>query len=422
MIGTRASTSTHAGARRGRATATVADQAFSSASNFLVGLVIARLAGPGAFGAFALAYTVWLLAGGTHRALIVNPMMIIAPESRHDARRLEQALAAELLLGTAAAAVIALGGTSLHLAGARTLGWALLALAPWMPLFLVQDLWRWVGFMRGQPTKSLVNDVVFTVAQVGLLAALGLGGHLSLGAVVAAWGGGAAVGVAVGLRQFGVRLRPVGGWGFLKQSWPDGRWLLADFMTSYASSQGWQYLVAAMFGPAALGLVRAAYNLMGPTHVFLLGGSGYGLPTSVDAFQKEGWKQLDAVVRRVTGLIALGTAAYVVAVIAGRDLLVGLVYGEQYRQIGSLVVLAGLATICTSTGFGAGIGLTSARRTRSLFVVRMSSAATSVACFLLVARWVGIVGAGLASLAGSLTYAALMWGAYWSAHRDAAGR
>jgi O-antigen/teichoic acid export membrane protein len=409
-------------ALRGRAATTVADQAFSSASNFLVGLVIARLAGPGAFGAFALAYAVWLLAGGIHRALIVNPMMIVAPAARQGTWPLEQALAAELLLSLSVASMLALSGALLWVVGSSTLGWVLVALAPWLPVLLVQDLWRWVGFMRGQPARSLVNDIAFTVTQVGLVAAFGLGGHLTLGTIIAAWGGGAAVGAAIGLWQFGVRPRPTGGWRFLQRSWPDGRWLFVDFITSYGSSQSWQYLVAAMFGPAAFGLVRAAFNLMGPTNVFLLGGSGYGLPTSVEALHSEGGKRLDAVVARVTILIALGTAAYVLPVILGRGLLVEAVYGEQYRQIGTLVVLAGLTTICTGLGFGAGIGLTAARRTRTLFMVRMTSAAMSVTCLRVTGRWLGVVGAGWASLAGTLAYVVLIWGAYLAYRRaEAAG-
>jgi len=222
----------------------------------------------------------------------------------------------------------------------------------------------------------------------------------------------------MGLRQFGVRPRPRGGWRFLRRSLPDGRWLLADFMASYGSSQGWQYLVAAMLGPAALGLVRAAYNLMGPTHVFLLGGSGYGLPASVDALQQAGWRRLDAVVRRIAALITLSTGAYVAAVVVGRHQLVDVLYGERYQQIGGLVVLAGLSTLCTGAGYGAGIGLTSARRTRVVFLIRLAQTAVSMLCFLLLARPLGILGAGWSSLAGCCAYAALMWTAYWVAGRS----
>jgi O-antigen/teichoic acid export membrane protein len=404
---------------RGRATATLADQVFSSGSNFLVMVVVTRLTNPRAFGAFALAYSVWLLILGVHRAVIVNPMMIADPGSRHDADRLERALAAEAVLALTAASVVGLVGALLHVAGLRLLGWALIALAPWLPLLLIQDLWRWVGFMRAQPGKALVNDIAFTVAQIGLLGTLAAGGRIGIGAALAAWGGGAAVGVAVGAWQFGARLRLASGWVCLRRSWPDARWLLADFLTSYGASQGWQYLVAAMLGPAALGLVRAAQNLLGPTNVLLFGGSGYGLPASVEALHDGGWKRLDVVVRRLTIWITFGVSVYALAVAVGHDRLVEFVYGPQYRGIGTLVVLAGLSVTLVGLAFGAGVGLTAARKTRALFIVRVSAAVLSAAFLLAFAGSLGTVAAGWASLVGALAYAILMWTSYLSASRSA---
>ena len=403
---------------RGRATLTFADQAFSSGSNFIVAVVVARLTAPGAFGAFALAYTVWLLVVGVHRAVIVNPMMITAPESGHGRERLQSAVAAEVVLGLAVAALVGLTGAVLQLTWSRPLGWALLALAPWVPMLLVQDLWRWSGFMRAEPGKALVNDVAFTVAQIGLLAVFAAAGRLGTGTALAAWGSGAAVGVVVGTWQFGVRLRLAGGWRWLRRCWPDARWLLADFMTSYGASQGWQYLVAAMLGPAALGLVRAAYNLMGPVNVLLFGGSGYGLPASVEALRDGGWRRLDGVVRRLTVTIALGVGAYALCLTVAEDRLVQLVYGPQYAGIGGLVVLAALSFTVIGAAFGAGIGLTAARRTRALFLVRVGAAATSMAFLAAFARPLGVVAAGWANLLGALAYLALMVAAYRSARRD----
>jgi O-antigen/teichoic acid export membrane protein len=397
---------------QGRAVTTVADQAFSSASNFLVGVVVARLAGPGAFGAFALAYSVWLAVAGVHRALVVNPMLVADSGSHGDGDRVERALAAEGVLGLAAAAVIAMAGTALWLTGLGPLGRTLLVLAPWLPVLLVQDLWRWAGFMRGRPGKALANDVAFAVAQVTLMIALGAAGRLQTGMVLAAWGGGGAVGAIVGTRQFRTRLRLAGGWAVLRRSWPDGRWLLADFLTSYGASQAWLYLVAVVLGPASLGLLRAAQNLLGPTNVLLLGISSYGLPASVAAFRGDGWTGLDRVARRVTGSMTLGIAAYAAPLAAGRDLVVELVYGRAYAGTGVLVVLAGLQAVFLGIGFGAGTALTAARRTSALVAVRMTTAAVSAGCFLALAGRIGVAGAGWAGAVGAATYAVLMWTAY----------
>jgi hypothetical protein len=139
---------------KGRAGLTLADQAFSSASNFLVGLFVARLAGPRQFGAFALAYAVWLAVAGLHRAMITDPLLIAGDEWGEERSVLSRGVAAELLLGSAAGAVVALIGWVLLAGGASTLGGGLLFLAPWLPVLVAQDYWRWVAFKRGRTGES----------------------------------------------------------------------------------------------------------------------------------------------------------------------------------------------------------------------------------------------------------------------------
>ena len=56
-----------------RATTTMVDQCVASASNFAVGIVVARISGPAGLGAFALAYAVWILLTMIHRSLITDP-------------------------------------------------------------------------------------------------------------------------------------------------------------------------------------------------------------------------------------------------------------------------------------------------------------------------------------------------------------
>src|SRR5277367_6300504 len=60
-----------------RATTTMVDQCVASASNFSVGIVVARISGPTGLGAFALAYAGWILLTLIHRSLITDPMVIM---------------------------------------------------------------------------------------------------------------------------------------------------------------------------------------------------------------------------------------------------------------------------------------------------------------------------------------------------------
>jgi N-acetylglucosaminyldiphosphoundecaprenol N-acetyl-beta-D-mannosaminyltransferase len=399
---------------KGRAGITLADQAFSSASNFLVGLFVARLAGPREFGAFALAYAVWLAVAGLHRALITDPLLISTDSRDGEESVLGRGVAAELLLGLAAGAAVALIGWALSAAGASTLGGGLVFLAPWLTVLLAQDYWRWVAFNRGEPAKALLNDVVYTVVQVGVLLTAAQAGHRSAAVALGAWGIGAACGMALGLWQFRVRLAFSGGWRYLRQSWPVGRWLAADFGTAYGANQVYQFAVAAILGPVGIGAIRAALNLMGPTHVLLYAGGSLGLPESVKALERSGTRGLDRVVRLVSLAAAAGVGAYglVVGILGGK--LMAWIYGPAFAPFGSLVALAALQHVIAAVAWGPNLGLKAAKQTRSLFRVRIVTACVSITSVVLLANSLGIIGA---AWGGVVTVAANVSATWFTYHR-----
>jgi O-antigen/teichoic acid export membrane protein len=183
-----------------RATTTMADQCVASASNFAVGVVVARLSGPAGLGAFTLAYTCWALLTTIHRSLITDLMAILGDMRREEkADFLRRGFAAEVTLGIAAGIVFAAVGAILIAVGQHSFGMGLLAVAPWIIFLDLQDYWRWIGFMQGLPQKSLQNDVLFIVVQAIAFAGAFLMGLHSVFAAVSAWGLGAAVSSLYGL-------------------------------------------------------------------------------------------------------------------------------------------------------------------------------------------------------------------------------
>src|SRR6476469_5533852 len=123
---------------------TLADQFVSSASNFALGVVIARVGGANALGAFGVAFVVWLAVLGINRAVVTEPMTVRGtPPGKGD---LVEGCAASLLLGVVAGVALAVVGGGLVLVGAQTGAFALFALAPWLPTLLAQDYCRSMAF------------------------------------------------------------------------------------------------------------------------------------------------------------------------------------------------------------------------------------------------------------------------------------
>ena len=153
------------GSAANRATMTMADQCVASASNFAVGIVVARISGPSGLGAFALAYTVWILLTTLHRSLVTDPMAIMGDmrgEKKEEFVRL--GFAADVTLGVMAAFIIAAVGSALLVVGQDTFGVGLLSVAPWV---VVLDLP--LPFFRKYAAASLAMRVM-GIEQIRLLA------------------------------------------------------------------------------------------------------------------------------------------------------------------------------------------------------------------------------------------------------------
>jgi O-antigen/teichoic acid export membrane protein len=383
-----------------RAALTTIDQCFSSASNFVVGVVVAQISGPAGLGAYALAYTAWLMTASLHRALITDPMSIHGDARRDDSTaRLGTGVAAEIALGLCAGAVVLVVAAVLLAFNSRTFGLAMLALAPWLPFLLIQDFWRWAGFMRAAPQKALANDTVFNVVQGTVMVLLLWRGLRSPEMVIAAWGVGALAGAAYGLHQFAVRRVTRGGIRLLRDRWHMSKWLTAGVITSFGSSQAYPFITGAILGPVGLGGLRAAQTLvMGPSMVLVQAGGSIGLPEASRGLADGGWSGMRRVTRWVTllGLLSVGLVCCVVFA-AGQTLL-SVLYGNEFAQYWIAADLIAVATLVQTFSLGAVLVLKTTKRTREYFNVGLVQLAVSPIALVVLSLLWGVNGAATAMI------------------------
>src|SRR5438477_212183 len=57
----------------------IADQGFFAGSNFILNIVLARWLSPNEYGAFGVAFSIFLLVGTLHSSLVTEPMTVFAP-------------------------------------------------------------------------------------------------------------------------------------------------------------------------------------------------------------------------------------------------------------------------------------------------------------------------------------------------------
>jgi O-antigen/teichoic acid export membrane protein len=396
-----------------RAFLTTTDQAFSSASNFVVGVAVARIAGVDGLGGFSLAYAAWLVLAALHRSLITDPMAIENDAVHAEAAvRLRRGLASEIILGIAAAACLAVVGIGLYFGGQHTFGVSMLAVLPWLPVLLAQDYWRWVGFMQREPGRSLANDTVFNIVQATCFVTVALTHTHSVVAVIASWGAGSAAGAVFGLWQFKVRPTLKRGIEGLRTHWGMSKWLAGNSIMGWLASQASVLLAGFILGPAGLGALRAAQTLVtGPALVLIQAGGSIGLPEASRALADRGWAGLRkvSIIISAAGIVSIGLVGVAVVFLGGY--LLRWTYGPEFSRYWPASELFALAYLITSVGLGLILILKTTRNTRNLFRVQVISVVVSVAAVSVLAVLYGISGAaaaaivsGVANLAGLAYY------------------
>jgi len=382
---------------------TLADQIVSSASNFIVGVLVARTGGAGALGTFGIALLIWLTVLGAHRALITEPMTVVGSTDSRDAQ-LREGMLASLGLSTVTAGVLAAVAGVLLFTGVDA--WAVLALAPWIPSLLLQDYWRGMAFRLQRAHHALINDVVFAAVQGLVTVALFALDVENVATFIASWGVGATAGAVIGLLLAQVRLRLPGrgGVAHLRTLWPRSRWFLAEFSTAFPSDQGYLLLLSALLGMTGFGVYRAGASLFGPVVVIFLAGGNVGLPECVRQLRHHGMSGLATYIPRLTAAVLTVTTVYcgMVAILAAPIL--RLVYGEQFAGAVIIVRLVAVQTVIGAAVAGCFLALKAADRLEQLWLIRTATAVVAITSALVLATSFGLTGAGLASVLNTVTY------------------
>ncbi|MGO9344642.1 MAG: oligosaccharide flippase family protein [Acidimicrobiales bacterium] len=386
-----------------RALLTTIDQGFSSASNFVVGVAVARISGPAGLGGFSLAYGCWLILAALHRSLVTDPMAIendvILPNAP---ARLRRGFASEVVLALAAAVCILVVGIPLYMFGQRTFGLAMIAVVPWLPFLLVQDYWRWTGFMRREPGRALANDTVFNIVQAACFVTVAVSGVHSVVLVIASWGAGAAAGAFFGLWQFKVRPTLHEGIKGLRSRWHMSKWLAGNSVLGWSASQASVLLAGFILGPAGLGALRAAQTLVqGPALVLIQAGGSIGLPEASRALLDRGWGGLRKVSIVVSAAGVASIAIVGVAVVVMGGTLLRWTYGPEFSRYWPASELFALGFMISTIGLGLILILKTTRNTRSLFHVQLATLVVSVAAVSVLAVTNGVSGAAAASIVTS---------------------
>lgn len=292
----------------GKASWNVGDQILSALTNAVLFFVVARSVDVAGLDAFSTAFYLFSLLIGIERALVGQVLQIrfsdATPEGFREA--VGRALGATLAVTLAASTVMLAVGLAVR----GVLGATLIATAVILPATVLQDACRLAFFTHHQAKLAALNDLLWAVIQftaVWLLLRAGAGSAPSL---VLAWGGAAAVCVAVALAQLRTLPRLGGALSWLRETWGMSGFFLGEYLLGAGAFNGGFLLVGVIAGEGAVGSIRGAQVLLGPLGILASGLLTFALPE----LSRRTWLSSAARMRvslAITGLMAVVATAYI---------------------------------------------------------------------------------------------------------------
>jgi O-antigen/teichoic acid export membrane protein len=355
---------------------------------------------PSDYGAFGVAFAVFLLIGSLHTAILTEPLLVFGPGKYKD--RLSEYLGALLYgyLGVAFLGSLILVVVSLALAalGLRSLFEVMLTLALTGPFILLLWFLRRACYARFQPHLAASGGALYVVLMLvgayvlywrqwlSSVSALGVMAISSL--VVALW-------LVIQLR---VKWPPLRNSdlvrSILEDHWKYGRWSVANQGLNWVPMNIY-YLILPMWGGLAAGAsFKALMNLIQPMLQAVWTLSILLLPTLVHA-RDEGYERFNARIRLAMIPFVVGPALYWLLLGLFNQPLVSWLYGGQYVEHAGLLWLLGLSPIVASLKQVMGQSLRALERPDWLFMAYTFSAIVALSIGTgLMYLW-GIFGAGI---------------------------
>ena len=392
----------------GKAGLSIADQGIASGTNFALNVVLIRFLDPAEYGAFAIAFTIYLFLMSFHNAIILEPMSVIGPARYGDV--LKGYMGATVWIhGAVSVVFVALLGASAAVAYRfdSVLAPSLLGLSIAVPFMLLFLLIRRGCYLEVRPGLALRGSLVyFAILAISVFfmwtlkmfspfsafsatALAGLGGSLIL------W------------RPLGVTMRGAlsGIGGVFARHWDYGRWVMGSAFVYHIVHTVYVPLVGSFAGLAQAGVFRAMQTLTLPFVQTQAAMGALLLPWVSKRRAQKGDGDLWSVALRTSGVMLIAATGFVACILFAREPIVRTLYSNEfYMEYVWLIAPLGLVVMMGSAGFGFATVLRAAENPRAVFLSQATGAALTltvgIGCILVWKVWGAAVGQALSALGG----------------------
>lgn len=322
----------------------VVDQALFSGANFVLNILLARWLVPRDYGAFTVAFTLFLLLGLFHTALLTEPMLVYGAGRFRG--RFEPYMRA-LLRGHAAfsvAGLVVLGvaGFLVERLSSEVVGGTLILLALTQPLILLLWITRRACYVHLRPRLAAAGGVVYAALLLPATFALASHGVLNAATALAAMGVASLVSALWLMNRMNLHPWAAAGSHMLGEAagrhWAYGRWAVATGMLTWITGQLAALILPLWAGLEATASFKALMNLTMPAVQAYVSFAVLIVPALVRA--REGGHFRRFLMFSVALVSGAMLAYWLLLGLWGEPLMVWL-YGGQYAHHSSLLWLVG---------------------------------------------------------------------------------
>jgi len=388
------------------------DQALVAGSGFIVTVLLSRWLAPKDYGAYAVAFSIFLFIAGLHNALVLEPMSVFGPSAYRSSLRayLAKLVRLHFLICFPLVGLLALvGAGSGHWLGSGTFSssalWGLSLGLPWILFFW---LWRGIAYVDLRPELAVRAAATYAPMTLILMLAFRWLGWLSPFSAFVLQAAAALITSAVLIvltwPQLSSCALPSSGPSVLGRHWEYGRWVVVTAFV-YWLSGGASYIIAGfLLGMSDVAALRALQNFVLPVSQLMAATSRVLLPWTSARFADQGIPAIQRAIERITLLAASAAGLYLVGVWLVGRWLIDLMYNGRYIEFSHLLPLVALPVFLSAASQGPAIAMQAMRLPVEISLGYTAAAVVNILAGVILTRYWGLIGNILGMSGASLAF------------------